>query len=63
MSNMSYCVFRNTLSDLQDCYDALLDVGSIEDIEDEDERKAAKRLLVICNNIVDDFDQDDFSED
>jgi len=63
MSNMSYCAFQNTLPDLQDCYDKLLDAGSIEDIEDEDERKAAKRLLTVCKNIVDDFDQDDFSED
>lgn len=62
MSNMSYCAFQNTLPDLQDCYDKLLDAGSIEDIEDEDERKAAKRLLTVCKNIVDDFDQDD-SED
>lgn len=59
MSNMGYCAFRNTLSDLQDCYDKLADAGSISGIEDEDERTAAKRLVAVCQNIVDDFGEDD----
>jgi len=63
MSNMSYCVFRNTLPDLHDCYDKLIDAGSIEGIEDEDERNAAKRLIAVCRNIADDFEGELEEED
>jgi hypothetical protein len=58
MSNMSYCAFQNTLPDLQDCYDKLADAGGVEYVEGEDERIAAKRLIDVCRNIVDDFDED-----
>ncbi len=53
MSNMSYCRFENTNSDLEDCRDAL--VGLIEEQEgplNPYELKAAKKLAVKCLEIV-----------
>ena len=40
--NMSYCRFRNTLSDLDDCYDVLLEKGVAAD---KDEQRAITRLI------------------
>lgn len=51
MANMSYCRFRNTLSDLQDCYDALLD----KEERGRDEEKAARDLVQLCKDIVADM--------
>jgi hypothetical protein len=48
MSNMSYCRFQNTLSDLRDCADALED----EDPISEDEAKAALSLVKECIAII-----------
>jgi hypothetical protein len=54
MANMGYCRFRNTLSDLRDCYEAW------EDDVSEEEAKARARLLEICQELVADFgDEDD----
>ncbi len=49
MPNMSYCRFRNTLSDLQDCYDTLLED---DNIESDEERVAAENLVELCKDIV-----------
>lgn len=49
MSNMPYCRFENTLSDLQDCGDALYDDG-LKDLSDS-ERAAAKELIELCASI------------
>lgn len=46
MSNMSYCRFQNTLSDLEDCYGALTDKLS------QEEHNARKRLVALCADIV-----------
>lgn len=48
MSNMSYCRFRNTLSDLRDCRENL--EGKIDD---RDEARARLELLRECLNILD----------
>lgn len=53
MSNMSYCRFQNTASDLDDCKAALLamvegDAGKLS----RDELRAAKRLVVSCAEII-----------
>ena len=48
MANMSYCRFRNTLGDLRDCYDNLDD----NDLSEE-EAKARRRLVKVCQSIVD----------
>lgn len=58
MSNMSYCRFRNTLLDLQDCEEHLYD----EDLSPEEE-KARKKLIVLCSNIHTDTGGDEPAED
>lgn len=51
MSNMSYCRFQNTYSDLQDCYYSLQE----EDKLSADEESAKKRLIKLCSKIVAEF--------
>ena len=53
MSNMSYCRFENTLSDLQDCYD-YVDDGELN----EDERKARLRIIKLCVKIADKYSEE-----
>ena len=48
MANMSYCRFENTLSDLEDCRDAL-DKG---DSLSEREARKAKALIDLCRDIA-----------
>ncbi len=50
MSNMSYCRFTNTASDLSDCYEHIDD----DDLSDE-ETRARIALIKICMDIADDF--------
>lgn len=53
MANMSYCRFRNTLEDLQDCYD------NMEEIDEEtqsQEFKARRKLIELCKLIASDYD-------
>ena len=47
MSNMSYCRFQNTLSDLQDCEEHLSD----DDLS-EDEEEARIKLVKLCKEIA-----------
>ena len=49
MPNMSYCRFRNTLKDLQDCQNALFD----NDVLSPEEGKAAHELIAMCREIAD----------
>lgn len=59
MSNMGYCRFRNTLRDLRDCQRALVDIDfNLAELSD-DEARAANDLIVVCQNISDNFDADD----
>ena len=63
MANMSYCRFENTLYDLQDCYEALQDVGGVENyINDkhpsEEEKEAIFGFIKLCSNIVSEFRTD-----
>jgi hypothetical protein len=51
MANMSYCKFENTYRDLYDCY------NSINDQLSDSEHKFRKRLVEMCQNIVDEFDE------
>lgn len=57
MSNMSYCRFRNTLSDLADCKESLdfdgLDGEGEDEKMDEKERAAAISLIELCREIAD----------
>jgi hypothetical protein len=52
MSNMSYCRFRNTLEDLQDCEE---NMGETDELSDE-ETYARKRLIALCKQIADDYE-------
>jgi len=52
MSNMSYCRFRNTLLDLQDCVDAI-DSGEITDEGiDSSELSALMEMRDLCEYFV-----------
>ena len=53
MANMSYCRFRNTLNDLRDCEANFYNINSMEELV------AAKRLLKLCQQIVNAVDEED----
>ena len=55
MPNMSYCRFRNTLSDLRDCRDALSEMGDWEKELSPEEAKAAHRLFTLCRELAQDY--------
>lgn len=67
MSNMSYCRFRNTLGDLRDCYQSLLEDG-YEDEDDEsprtadrlssEEEYAKKALIKLCIKIAEEYGEE-----
>ena len=54
MSNMSYCRFTNTALNLEDCSEHMDD----EDLSDSEE-KAKKRLIKLCQDIADDWGEED----
>jgi len=49
MGNMSYCRFRNTLTDLKDCFE------HINDELEGDELSARNELVKICKDIIDEL--------
>ena len=51
MPNMSYCRFENTYRDLSDCYSHIFD----DDLS-ETEKIYRKKLIEICQDIVNDMD-------
>ena len=59
--NMSYCRFHNTLTDLYDCQSALEDYIENDEnvISSDDERRCAKKLIELCKDIADRFDESD----
>ena len=49
---MSYCRFQNTLADLQDCADKLYELdGDLSELSSA-EKRAARSLIELCNEIV-----------
>lgn len=58
MANMSYCRFENTLNDLEDCAEHILD----DDLS-EREKKNRKMLIDICRDIVEAADSQDDNRD
>ena len=48
MANMSYCRFRNTLEDLQDCVSALNEIAEGAEELSFEEKRAAKAMLQVC---------------
>lgn len=66
MANMSYCRFENTLRDLQDCYDTLQEMqDDPEDCEplSVEEDHARKQLLGLCERIVNEFVEEEDSNE
>lgn len=57
MANMSYCRFRNTLSDFNDCVNALehLMYEDSDDTISDEEVDAAQSLLQSAFNIIDEL--------
>lgn len=51
MSNMGYCRFQNTANDLEDCFE------HIHDVLVADEDKARERLINICKDIAEEFEE------
>lgn len=58
MANMSYCRFRNTLQDLQDCSNALqeiIDNSGVDEYGEKlsfDERRAASNMYDLCQEFI-----------
>ena len=58
MSNMTYCMFHNTLNDLRDCV-RVLTVG--ESLSRE-ERISASKLIELCRDIANEYGDDTVEE-
>ena len=56
MPNMSYCRFRNTRADLKDCHNALSDIGDVEKELSAAEFDAFKRLVKLCSDIANEYE-------
>lgn len=61
MSNMSYCRFTNTRSDMEDCQEALRDETPLSDFEVRAGKAMFKDILEVCRayGIIDAFDDDE----
>lgn len=63
MSNMSYCRFQNTEADLRDCYRAMLQADTIEDMDlSDDELHAMTRLVNLCYKIIEEHESKEEAE-
>lgn len=51
MTNMYYCMFRNTVIDFRDCVDAISNAGSIDDFSGP-ERGAAELMYHLANAYI-----------
>ena len=63
--NMSYCRYRNTLNDLNDCFEQM-DIEYSEDGEDDlsiEESRAKENLIELCAQITDQFNDEYEVED
>ena len=58
MANMGYCRFENTYNDLLDCEIALMDETSLSDSE----ISYAKKLLLLCQELVEQYNVDFIEE-
>ena len=51
--NMSYCMFENTESALEQCVDAMANAGNIDDLDmNEKERSAFLRMHNLCRDFL-----------
>ena len=62
MSNMSYCRFKNTLGDLRDCLDSLMDGSAFNKDMMDDERKARDNLISLCRDVYLEFSDEVINE-
>ena len=64
MMNMSYCRYRNTLNDLNDCFEQM-DIESCGGKDDlsRDESRAKENLIELCAQITDQFNDEYEVED
>ena len=54
MSNMSYCRFENTSTDLADCVNAMEEACNIEELDlSSYEKDAMDRMVKLCKRFVD----------
>ena len=53
MTNMSYCRFQNTLTDLRDCVEHM----SEDDMSDH-ELRARQSMIALCREIAEDFPEE-----
>ena len=59
MSNMSYCRFTNTRSDLNDCLDAIREDKRLSDVEAKAGRWMFEEFLSFCreDGVIESYDQ------
>lgn len=64
MANMSYCKFRNTKNDLEDCLDAIEQGDTLSEEEADAGVRMFRRFLSFCedNGIIESYDRDTMSE-
>jgi len=60
--NMSYCRFQNTAIDLQDCASAIESGEAVDKKLSREEKQAKKRLVEICQDIIDMMEYEDQRE-
>ena len=60
MSNMSYCRFQNTYSDLFECYETLVNEGvkALEKDANQYEKPYIKKLVELCKDITEEFEDE-----
>lgn len=63
MSNMSYCRFENTSSDIQDCIDALEEADwdleeVIKNASSEYEKRGIKRFVRLCKEVAEVYEDE-----
>ena len=64
MSNMSYCRFENTSTDIADCIDALNEAdwdlkGMRENASSEHEARGMRRFVKLCRKVAEGFENVD----
>ncbi len=59
MSNMSYCRFENTASDLRDCIDHMDESLAGR----TDEWRARRSIIKMCREVAENYDESAFSDE
>lgn len=61
MANMSYCRMENTMNDLQDCFDAIAEAGSVQAYFEDcsrSEKNALVGLIELCREMDDNYGEE-----